>query len=91
MRPTSPWFPPTGKPRAFSSPTRPANETVNMTSAPLDSALPLTFLGPEGTFTESALLQVPGAEAMETTAMISSASAGVTRSTDAVEAAPPST
>lgn len=36
-----------------------------MTSAPLDSALPLTFLGPEGTFTESALLQVPGAEAME--------------------------
>ncbi|WP_207343657.1 prephenate dehydratase [Arthrobacter sp. E3] len=32
-----------------------------MTSVPLDSALPLTFLGPEGTFTESALLQVPGA------------------------------
>ena len=32
-----------------------------MTSAPIDSELPLTFLGPEGTFTEAALLQVPGA------------------------------
>ncbi len=32
-----------------------------MTSAPIDSDLPLTFLGPEGTFTEAALLQVPGA------------------------------
>lgn len=36
-----------------------------MISVPHDSALPLTFLGPEGTFTESALLQVPGAESME--------------------------
>ncbi|AIY02187.1 prephenate dehydratase [Arthrobacter sp. PAMC 25486] len=35
-----------------------------MTSAPISSTLPLTFLGPEGTFTESALLQVPGAGAM---------------------------
>lgn len=32
-----------------------------MISVPNESALPLTFLGPEGTFTESALLQVPGA------------------------------
>lgn len=36
-----------------------------MTSAPFDTTLPLTFLGPEGTFTETALLQVPGAAAME--------------------------
>ncbi len=35
-----------------------------MTSAPFDTSLPLTFLGPEGTFTESALLQVPGAAGM---------------------------
>lgn len=35
-----------------------------MISVPNDSALPLTFLGPEGTFTESALLQVPGAAGM---------------------------
>jgi len=32
-----------------------------MTSEPGISPLPYTFLGPEGTFTESALLQVPGA------------------------------
>lgn len=32
-----------------------------MISVPNDDALPLTFLGPEGTFTEAALLQVPGA------------------------------
>lgn len=36
-----------------------------MISVRNDSALPLTFLGPEGTFTESALLQVPGAASME--------------------------
>ncbi|MEV8145359.1 prephenate dehydratase [Specibacter sp. NPDC078709] len=36
-----------------------------MTSAPFDTTLPLTFLGPEGTFTEAALLQVPGAIEME--------------------------
>ncbi|MFQ4147992.1 prephenate dehydratase [Arthrobacter sp. LAPM80] len=35
-----------------------------MISALNNSALPLTFLGPQGTFTESALLQVPGADAM---------------------------
>ncbi|POH73888.1 prephenate dehydratase [Arthrobacter glacialis] len=35
-----------------------------MTSVPTDSVLPLTFLGPEGTFTESALLKVPGAAAL---------------------------
>lgn len=35
-----------------------------MTSAPFDTTLPLTFLGPEGTFTETALLQVPGASDM---------------------------
>lgn len=35
-----------------------------MTSLPVESVLPLTFLGPEGTFTESALLQVPGAAAL---------------------------
>lgn len=34
-----------------------------MTSAPGPSTLPYTYLGPEGTFTESALLQVPGAAA----------------------------
>lgn len=32
-----------------------------MTSVPYNPALPLTFLGPEGTFTEAALLQVPEA------------------------------
>lgn len=32
-----------------------------MTNVPGYSALPFTYLGPEGTFTESALLQVPGA------------------------------
>lgn len=32
-----------------------------MISVPHASSLPLTFLGPEGTFTEAALLQVPGA------------------------------
>lgn len=35
-----------------------------MNAVPNDSALPLTFLGPEGTFTEAALLQVPGVAAM---------------------------
>ncbi|ALO65654.1 prephenate dehydratase [Arthrobacter alpinus] len=35
-----------------------------MTSVPFDTTLPLTFLGPEGTFTETALLQVPGASDM---------------------------
>lgn len=32
-----------------------------MTSVPYNPSLPLAFLGPEGTFTEAALLQVPGA------------------------------
>ncbi|MFC8303483.1 prephenate dehydratase [Specibacter sp. NPDC057265] len=35
-----------------------------MTSVPQTPTLPLTFLGPEGTFTESALLQVPNARNM---------------------------
>lgn len=46
-----------------------------MISVPNVSALPLTFLGPEGTFTESALLQVPGAAEMERIPSTNAASA----------------
>ncbi|WP_245934361.1 prephenate dehydratase [Arthrobacter psychrolactophilus] len=42
---------------------------------PNTSALPLTFLGPEGTFTEAALLQVPGAVDMERIPSTNAASA----------------
>ncbi|PYI40043.1 prephenate dehydratase [Arthrobacter psychrolactophilus] len=46
-----------------------------MISVPNTSALPLTFLGPEGTFTEAALLQVPGAVDMERIPSTNAASA----------------
>ena len=46
-----------------------------MVSVPNTSALPLTFLGPEGTFTEAALLQVPGAVDMERIPSTNAASA----------------
>jgi len=46
-----------------------------MTSAPGPSPLPYTFLGPEGTFTETALLQVPGALAAQRIPSTNAASA----------------